>query len=262
MHGIAGFALSFTLACAPQTRHAVLDFVFDGVPPYRAPGEQPAQVAAGPTDPDDAWQLEYQRRVELNAQKGQEMARWNAHKPYAENRCESCHTSARFSELSETGWTVVQGAGEGYAGENLAEGGRLKLPIDELCLSCHETYGPEHPENAGFRLHGPVVSGWCISCHQAHTSPNESLLTFEPAARLCVQCHERADLLALTTEHRPSHPEQAFPSLEEARDDPSILRVVSDCTSCHDPHRGKRPYFLRAEAKLARALAPGPAEAP
>jgi predicted CXXCH cytochrome family protein len=249
--------MGLALACAPQTRHAVLDFVFDGVPPYRAPGEEgplPA-VGAGAADPDEAWRLEYARRLQLLSRTEPEAARRFAHQPFAENQCGECHTSQRFSELSDSGWSTVEGGG--FAAEDLAEGGRLLQPVDQLCLRCHEGYRPGHPENAGLRMHGPVVSGWCVTCHQPHSSPYAHLLHTEPAASLCLRCHQSADLLAFTAEHRPSDPESGFPSPSEAQEiQGPVAPVVRDCTRCHDPHRGRDPFFLRPQPPLARLVSP------
>ncbi len=191
---LAGVLLVVSSGCSPVQRHAVLDFVFDGVPPYMSPEERARRA-----------ELAAQRQAELIAaqpakrRRGQvkKLARFT-HGPFAANECTRCHdltTASGFRGLSG-------GGGDGRAAGDLAEAGRLRMPVDELCVHCHTDFDNDGPGVEERWLHGPVASGWCVLCHQPHSSVYRSLLTHEPTAQLCSRCHLREDLVR-TREHRP-----------------------------------------------------------
>ncbi|MFQ5415534.1 MAG: cytochrome c3 family protein [Myxococcota bacterium] len=176
------------------------------------------------------------------------------HGPYAAKECERCHDLESAASFREFGSGRVAGRSSKV---DIAEAGRLRMPIDELCVHCHTDLGTADAANDGLWVHGPVANGWCVTCHQSHSSRYPSLLHSEPPARLCGQCHVREDLVAQTAEHRPIDPQQGFPppsarasldregETEEASPEHRVVQVVKDCTRCHDPHRGPDRFILK-----------------
>ena len=226
------------LACTPVRRHAVLSAIFDGVPPYLSPEERARrQAEAAARAAEEAALLAVQRESGTV----EKLSRFT-HGPYAAKECGRCHDLGAASGFRGPGGGGAQSA---TATEDLAEGGRLRMPPSELCLSCHQDFSRSDPSNEGLWLHGPVGSGWCVLCHQAHSSFLPRLIRRDPPARLCISCHSRADLLADTAEHRPRSDEAAFPPHPPAGEADDLLRVVADCTRCHDPHRGVDRLLLR-----------------
>lgn len=241
--------IAATFACSPPQRHSVLDFVFDGVPPYRTPEERAFEALAAAQREAEAIALGPQR----TRQRVRKLARFT-HGPFAANECTRCHdltTASGFRGLSG-------GAGGSRAAVDLAEAGRLRMPVNELCIHCHTDFTDEAPGSEGLWLHGPVASGWCILCHQPHSARYPYLLSVEPTARLCTLCHLRDELVE-TAEHRPLQIEDAFPAppvvdAEQRKPEGAsassasivdVVRVVGDCTKCHDPHMGPDRLLLR-----------------
>jgi predicted CXXCH cytochrome family protein len=237
--------IAATFACSPLPRHAVLDFVFDGVPPYLTPEEK--AVAAM-----EAAQREKEASIEASL-KGKRQLRKLArftHGPFAAKECTRCHDLTTAS-----GFRGLGGGGGDRSAVDLAEAGRLRMPVNELCVHCHTDFALDAPGNDGLWLHGPVASGWCVLCHESHSALYPSLLATEPTARLCSSCHVREDLVE-TAEHRPVEIDDAFPRPppvdaensepeEAATSSASVARVVRDCTRCHDPHMGPDRLLLR-----------------
>ena len=131
----------------------------------------------------------------------------------------------------------------------------LRTPMDQLCLLCHDDFSKESPGNEGLWIHGPVAGGWCVMCHDPHASPYQSLLLERSIVNICSGCHRVEDLVAVTPEHRqedaPGGDETGDQDLElkEAGEVEKAIRVVEDCTGCHDPHRGSDRRMLRADYK-------------
>jgi len=46
---------------------------------------------------------------------------------------------------------------------------RLSMPKEKICFACHH-------EPAAMRQHVPAVKGWCVDCHDAHSSDRKMLL--------------------------------------------------------------------------------------
>ncbi len=253
--------IATVLACSPVQKHGVLDFVFDGVPPYMTPEERARQD----------WEAAQQQVVDIRAQGQKRRKRFKklarfTHGPFAANECTRCHDLTKASGFrgSSSNLSSVRAAAD------LAEAGRLRMPVNELCVHCHTDYTSESPANEGPWLHGPVASGWCVLCHQPHSALYPALLVLEPTARLCGGCHEREDLV-MTKEHLPLLPEDGFPIIQKvdpaedeaekesapnesagdeapgelSEPDVQVLQVVRDCTRCHDPHMGPDRLLLR-----------------
>ncbi len=83
------------------------------------------------------------------------------HKPYAENKCKSCHSSEK-----PNGDDIISNA-------------------PDLCYTCHKQY-------SGKFTHSPTSLGACLLCHNAHESEHKSLLT-EKQPNLCYLCHEQLE---------------------------------------------------------------------
>jgi len=115
---------------------------------------------------------------------------YKTHGPYDAKLCEACH---------------------------LRGGGKLVLPVEQLCLYCHElNIRKKH-------VHGPVASGGCRVCHLPHGSGHAFLLVSEPTT-FCFYCHDKAAVDAEEV-HRTARGTQ--------------------CTQCHDPHSADSEYLLK-----------------
>jgi predicted CXXCH cytochrome family protein len=99
------------------------------------------------------------------------------HRPYAEERCESCHKGKMRPTRSDS----------------------------SLCLQCHAgvTSAQEH-------MHGPVAAVACLWCHTPHESRYASLLR-GPDRTVCSQCHTTE---ILSVERVPAHADPGRACLE------------------------------------------------
>jgi len=242
--GVAIGVVVAAAACSEIERHRVLDVVFDGVPPYVPPEDRARLQAAreiSERDQQDARSMAGRLR---RRREGKKLRRFT-HGPFAAQECTRCHDFGAASGFR----AGTAGAASGASLKDLAEAGRLRMPVVELCTHCHDDFSPQHPANTGYGLHGPVAMGWCVMCHEPHSSPYAKLLTAYPTARLCGRCHERADLVEFTPEHRPGSPAEAYPANGDDHTKTEVVRVVRDCTRCHDPHRGRDgdPFLLKPE---------------
>lgn len=138
--------------CVTEKNYKVLSFFFDGVPDPNAP-----PVAL------DEFTADGQRVVRAVA---------FIHKPYAEGKCDACHTNAT-------------GSFDDYDKVD-----------DATCLKCHQDVPDEWP-----RMHGPVALGQCGLCHQPHESSVPALLKDDPQ-KVCGTCH--------LTELLPAEPPDHF----------------------------------------------------
>jgi predicted CXXCH cytochrome family protein len=91
-----------------------------------------------------------------------------------------------------------------------------------LCFECHD----ENDIVAHEFEHGPVSDGFCLDCHDPHSSSSSQLL-IAPGAALCASCHED--------------------TIEEIADSEYVHDPAEDdCIDCHQPHGGPNPYLLTA----------------
>jgi len=115
---------------------------------------------------------------------------FRAHGPYAAQLCEACH----------------------YPG-----GGKLILPVEELCLYCHDlNIRKKH-------IHGPVASGGCRVCHDPHGSGKPFLLVAD-STTFCFTCHDEAEV-----------------GTREVHTSAKGMQ----CTECHDPHSSDSDFLLK-----------------
>ncbi len=121
--------------------------------------------------------------------------------PPVEDDCTSCHDLT----VADSGTTVELAATE-----------------PELCIMCHD----DKTAAAEGELEAPhaAVMDSCLSCHNAHASAEENLLTAAPT-ELCITCHDIDDL-------GTAHGGQ--------------ITLRTDCTSCHSPHGSGNPSMLVA----------------
>ena len=169
----AGFcvAVAFLIGCSASTRHSVLTYFFDGVPP-------PATSPAGLETSAEAAGRVPARRVALGD-----------HGPYAAKLCDACHNVGATNVLVAPGEELCFRCHDlrldrKYIHGPLASGG---------CLECHDPHGSRHgyllvsePEDFCFRCHDRAALAEagthgdlrerCTDCHDAHMSDNEHLL--------------------------------------------------------------------------------------
>jgi len=154
-------------ACAGKSRHEVLSFFFDGVPPEGSASASSSNAGAP-------------RNEVPGAAPAQVAAQYFPHTPYRENKCEACHD---------------------------ATSGQLVRPIEQgLCLTCHGTlveskrfvHAPvavgdcslchhHHGSNlANLLLVDPVKT--CLNCHERSELSDGS--HHAQAERACNDCHD------------------------------------------------------------------------
>jgi predicted CXXCH cytochrome family protein len=128
------------LGCSVRDNYKTLSFFFDGVPDPNAPVI--AAVTASSSDPLDPMARPKMYR----------------HKPYAEQKCNECHTADK-KQLITLG--------------------------NDLCVRCHQDKLKAYPV-----MHAPVSSGQCMWCHEPHESDQPHLIK-TLSSSLCLQCHDR-----------------------------------------------------------------------
>ncbi len=166
--GVLSAALAWP-ACAPEARHRVLTFFFDGVP---EPGAEPTVGYDSP----------FTALADGEAGPGQkrEPVRSFSHTPFRENRCRSCH--------------------------DLSTGGVLRTDREGLCAGCHQELNNQLPYvhgpvaiNACQDCHHAHASAYPsilldeaeVLCQQCHALAG--LITCEISgaeeAQPCLECH-------------------------------------------------------------------------
>ena len=164
------------LGCNDVERYRILTFFFEGVPAVDH-AFWPAQTATskGISGPRGRG-----AGVALAFRFGQKRG-----SDHPSRDCNRCHIS------------------RGRSGRQLVE------PPPDLCYSCHE----DRKANGEY-VHGPVVAGECLFCHESHQSRYVHLQK-APVPDLCYRCHQREDMGTI-----------------EGHED----RLEAICTDCHDPH--------------------------
>jgi predicted CXXCH cytochrome family protein len=115
-------------------------------------------------------------------------AQGSEHGPYAAKLCDACHAKGATNALAP--------------------------PADELCAQCHTIKTDKK------FMHGPLVSGGCLVCHDPHSSRYPYLLVSDSGS--CLDCHDR-EAVARIEGHR----------------------IDSNCTTCHDAHGSDTKYLLK-----------------
>ena len=171
------------------------------------------------------------------------------HEPVTKAECGKCHTGAYPNKFGLED-------NEGF-----------------VCLKCHKQL--EHEVQSRKFVHGPVDSGDCIACHDAHGSGRKFLLN-ESYSDLCSSCHNLKVLYEGESIHQPvkdgncglchdvhasniksrltesganlclsCHDDMVSGMTKEFVHEPLIK---SGCTDCHDPHSGKNSLRLKADS--------------
>ena len=169
------------------------------------------------------------------------------HGPVAQKKCQACHKyedprEHRFKRLAEPDQgctqchdmkhkTVVHAARQRAAAPSamILTARPTKecwwaSPTQGLCLSCHK---PEDYSKKKF-VHGPVSSGACTVCHEAHSAAQPKLLK-DSSRNLCISCHK--EMVPKPGEDRSIH-----------------APVRDNCMACHDPHASNLKYELKQAA--------------
>jgi predicted CXXCH cytochrome family protein len=158
---IAVAAVALVAGCSHQNRRFWLNVFFEGVPP-----EGTNHLASGTltgSSPGAA-------TLSAPSAKPAEPFR-TIHRPYAEQKCSTCHESG-FSQ-------------------------KMRASLVEVCLGCHNGLLTE-----GKAWHAPAAAGDCAFCHEPHDAARPFLLKQPPNA-LCAQCHEPVGMTAI-----PAHRDQ------------------------------------------------------
>ncbi|MEX2218757.1 MAG: cytochrome c3 family protein [Phycisphaerales bacterium] len=175
------WGLAIPLAWAGCTvtanNYRTLSFLFDGVPdPSAVPGA-PGEPGAIPTFVV-------------------------VHAPFAEERCEECHSGRARPTRHDS----------------------------SACVRCHAQTASQHP-----RMHGPVAALACLWCHNPHESTHRHLLR-DTDRNVCAQCHTPA---LLSPERVPAHADTARACLEchagHGGDTPFFLRPGAELPPAPPP---------------------------
>ncbi|HEX6944018.1 MAG TPA: cytochrome c3 family protein [Gemmatimonadaceae bacterium] len=141
----------------------------------------------------------------------------NAHPPFAEGDCASCH------EVEN---------GEVEIGDD--------FPAKDLCSTCHEDVAAKVAGNESHFGADAMKSGGtetCLKCHNPHHSREKGLLA-KTQNDLCRSCHEKL-------------PQKADFQKADAKGAMHPPFAEGNCTTCHDPHGGGGAHHL-AQASSAK----------
>ncbi len=206
--------LSLTLsasfsACGAGGR-GVLTFFFDGVP-------QEDTISKDGSAADTFANLRERREAERKARMDSITAanRLQMHQPYADKDCSACHT---MPDRKKSGGNLS------FSFSSTGKTSFLKMPVESLCISCHEDKSVTYAEEQEMTIHSPVEEGECLTCHEPHRSRYENLLKTSTARELCLGCHDE--------------------SIPEGEDDHPELEDSDDCTDCHNPHMSDGEFLL------------------
>ena len=203
-------ALMLISGCDQQVKYRVLNFFFTGVPSAADEGAK------------DANQQENTVVVTEKVEK----TMLSAHDFFVGKKCTKCHQSAVIRSFRKPGKIIESNA------SILARGvtSELRVPLKEICVSCHVNKSASYAAKNGLWLHAPVNKASCTACHYPHQSTNSSLLRHKPE-ELCVLCHS-SGLIRMTKSHQGSN----------------------NCIQCHNPHLGKNRNLLIKDHKELKQL--------
>lgn len=141
----------FFFGCSPKFSYQVMSFFFDGVPNNYKNEITAVKDSSGKVDTANLKPLSASTKPEVFL-----------HSPFAEHKCNKCHTEG---------------------------GGKPLLPLPQLCYQCHEPWNNKYAV-----LHGPVASGYCLKCHNQHEAKVKKLLLRE-GQDICLYCHNKAQVM-------------------------------------------------------------------
>jgi predicted CXXCH cytochrome family protein len=155
-------AAAQTLGCGAATRHEVLTFLFDGVPPLK--------TAEGPeTKPQE---------TQAGAGRSRSVG-YGEHGPYAARLCGACHEAGATNALVAPKDALCVRChaiklDKKYVHGPLASGG---------CLACHD------PHSSQYRyLLVSESDGFCLRCHDAEAMAR--IAAHEGVGESCTTCHD------------------------------------------------------------------------
>ena len=132
--------------------------------------------------------------------------------------CASCHKGAAEHMAAQV---------EGKPGPTPAFPRKDAEAANATCLGCHEK-GRQANWHMGLHDRRKVS---CTSCHSVHAAKSpRSLLNAKTDSETCYECHKPERAKTLRTSHHP------------------VREGKMGCASCHDPHDGSRPKFLKADS--------------
>lgn len=214
--------------CSRQTKHQVLTFFFDGVPPLEE------EKAEGETAPAKGGEATLAKGGEAVYVSTVEREKYFLHGPYSAKACDACHSTGQSAALRP-----LAGQEKGFAGIAMGPtSARLRYDKTQLCFRCHEEKRPINLLSQYKWIHGPVASGACLYCHEPHKTKYQYMLLDMPVKKLCFQCHKQEDLLAMGNHT-------------------SELMETQDCIQCHDPHSSQANFGLKREKAEAAPEAKG-----
>jgi len=132
------------------------------------------------------------------------LLRENLHQPFAEGKCQSCHS--RNNDLS-------------------------------LCLSCHEQILTSFNHQFSHRVVGSQTNG-CFNCHSPHASRQQGLIKQAPG-QACRQCHEgKFERRATSLYVHPDANNCVTCHQLHGSDLPAMRKKDNDsaCVDCHERH--------------------------
>ena len=134
-----------------------------------------------------------------------------------EQSCATCHDRAKS----------IQHAKDRAEGKETPGPAINKMPAAELtaiCTGCHEK--GDRTNFAGSAHDRKGVS--CISCHSVHSYQSvRSQLKTAKDSENCYSCHPQIRAKMMRTSHHP------------------VREGKMECASCHNPHDGSKPKFLK-----------------
>ena len=182
------FLLVSVMSCDTKKHHKVLTFFFDGVPPLEAESSQ-VEMAQDKAS------------VGSEIKQAAKTPTGSGHEPW--RKCSGdCHGQRTKSSFSR----------QVYLNE--------KIPA--LCYNCHSDYTA-----SSVFVHGPVVVGDCLFCHDPHSSKNKHLLK-SPIPELCFRCHEKEFIESI-----PNHAAES----------------AAKCNKCHEAHTSSVRTLLKTGLK-------------
>jgi predicted CXXCH cytochrome family protein len=165
-----------------------------------------------------------------------------------QSNCLECHAEQVRGDHVHP--AAMQGCTNCHALDSTGNATRVVLKKTDrgLCLQCH---APQRFE----RIHLPYALGMCTRCHNPHTSNNAMLLR-RKVNDLCLECHlansddaPSHDLptIDLSPDNSMGHPYERHPVTGYI--DP-IRGTEMSCISCHLPHGGNMPHYLKMGSEI------------